>query len=457
MSTSTPPLRIQLTEAHYAADLQSLLRRHKLSCGSPACLLELASHLDTNPALRGDLFNLCTAISHMGESDLSADALLRLVATAAGGHVFSSGDRQIPEPTRAAFLNHYNHWLNRTVDEPLASDAGHRNSRSTGAEHIPTPGSTRFAAASGAQSESRTSSGASGNDPHSNVSRAVSPDMRLGDLTLSELKAYLDQVEGRVERLSPHLAQHEPKPEPASWSKSAPPPPDDLPKAIRDSHLGSEILSLQAASVLPSLAPDAEPATAHGAIRAFRTIEQIAPAVELASGAMMLPPAGEVRQEPSSTMFRSVSDVPEEGSRTFPWLAAAVVLVGLAGTFGYRHLQHTPVSASPASLPSNQDSRTAPDSATTVPALPTSSPAPPAGQSHSPERPFKTRRAIDAGAHLVPREVRMEADAARAEATGYASGQPRQSPRQSSAAPIIRSETLTRQPVSPPTAPNDPQ
>ena len=96
---------------HFLGDLEHLVRRHKVSCGQQSDLEGFASALSTDRALQGNLFNLCTAISHMSPKDLTEEQLLLLVVRAVGGRALD------PENTsprvRSAFLATYAEWTER--------------------------------------------------------------------------------------------------------------------------------------------------------------------------------------------------------------------------------------------------------------------------------------------------------------------------------------------------------
>jgi TonB family protein len=220
----------KVSERQYLGDLTTLFERQRRRSGLALTRDSFASDLTANDALRSGLFTLCNAISHMGESDLSPNELLCLVARALSG-TGSEGDAEIPPALREAFLSGYQEWrdrdLQRIVDsseseiwpppgtsarKPPASDPGPdafaRSELAVGAEAesvepiVSAVGRrTVQEALSLVRRERSTDPGQS--DSQSPLSGTNAED--LGNMTLGELKRVLEEIEGRVSRLGPHI------------------------------------------------------------------------------------------------------------------------------------------------------------------------------------------------------------------------------------------------------------
>ena len=123
MAVPSIPRQRKISDAQFVGDLMSLFDRRGISSGDPQSLEDFGSVLGSNDALRSDLFTLCTAISHMAESDLSGEQLLGLVARALAGYKLLEDDDgvQIPESMRSAFITGYEAWCSRgsELNEPL--------------------------------------------------------------------------------------------------------------------------------------------------------------------------------------------------------------------------------------------------------------------------------------------------------------------------------------------------
>ncbi len=191
MGLSTSGRPGDLLGSQFAADITTLLRRHRVPCSTPADLEDLGLHLQNNSGLRADLFQLCSAISRMYEEDMSAADLLYLVAqtfyrggSGRGGHV------DIPESLRLQFASAYTAWNSRdlaTAEYPRAATpqdhapGGYEPEPDSLASAIPAP-AAQFP------------------PPAVETLERLS----LGSL---ELKMYLDDIERRMNHMEPHLAQ----------------------------------------------------------------------------------------------------------------------------------------------------------------------------------------------------------------------------------------------------------
>ena len=220
----------KVSERQYLGDLTTLFDRQRRRCGLALTLDSFASDLTANDALRSGLFTLCNAISHMGESDLSPGELLSLVARAISG-AGSEVDAEIPEAMRDAFLSGYQEWRDRDLQRIVdASEPEIWPPPGTSARKPPAsaPGPDSFAhneLAVGAEAESiepivsaagrrtvqealslvRRERPAGPGQPDSQSPLTGTNAEDLGNMTLGELKRVLEEIEGRVSRLGPHI------------------------------------------------------------------------------------------------------------------------------------------------------------------------------------------------------------------------------------------------------------
>ena len=220
----------KVSERQYLGDLTTLFDRQRRRSGLALTLESFASDLSANDAFRSGLFTLCNAISHMGESDLSPNELLSLVARALSG-TGSEGDADIPAAMREAFLSGYQEWrdrdLQRIVDsseseiwpppgtsarKPPASDPGPdafaRNELAVGAEAEsvePIVSAVGRRTVQEALSLVRRERPADPGQPDSHSPLTGTNAEDLGNMTLGELKRVLEEIEGRVSRLGPHI------------------------------------------------------------------------------------------------------------------------------------------------------------------------------------------------------------------------------------------------------------
>jgi len=194
------------SEVQFIGDLANLCKLHKIHCGDPKDLAHLGKDLQSNENFRMDLFALCTAISHMSETDLSAEKLLYLVVCAFGGSKTSLRDATIdlPQDAMAAFLDGYETWSKRDPDleekprpvdpesdlPPLHPVRSRFYDAATRAETNPEPTVDR--------PHTHSTNGASSH-------HHIPGNTPLEELTLSELRMYLEDIENRVNRIEPRL------------------------------------------------------------------------------------------------------------------------------------------------------------------------------------------------------------------------------------------------------------
>jgi protein TonB len=210
LSASVPK---KVSDNQFIGDLMNLFERRKIKTGDLATFENFAPTLASNDAFRSQLFTLCTAISHMSADDLSGEQLLALVARALGGPGLPKRDGtvEVPDSMRSAFLAGYEAWTNRTFEpkEPLSWPAPRQPEQREEPLPTPQPADAEPAASRPAVPGARTLQEAldivrerSLADPAMHPAR---PDANTEGLTLSELKALLEEIENRVNRLQPHL------------------------------------------------------------------------------------------------------------------------------------------------------------------------------------------------------------------------------------------------------------
>jgi TonB family protein len=196
-------------ELQFIGDLTNLCKLHKVSCGDSRDLTHLSDDLVSNEKFRLDLFALCTAISHMGTADLSSEQLLTLVARAVAGSGISVSNTDLPQEARSAFIDGYETWSKRELEvefEPWPEDPEPD-------PLPPLPGRSRFfAAAARTHAVPETKNGSPNYHATNGASHHHVPgNTPLENLTLSELRMYLEDIENRVRRIEPHLEQIAPQ------------------------------------------------------------------------------------------------------------------------------------------------------------------------------------------------------------------------------------------------------
>ena len=101
-------------DGQFVADLAGLFERRRIGLGEPHVCEQFEILLTTSDAFRSQLFTLCTAISHMSEHDLSGEELLGLIARALRTE---SGDgASLPALLRQNFLSGLDAWNNRGLE-----------------------------------------------------------------------------------------------------------------------------------------------------------------------------------------------------------------------------------------------------------------------------------------------------------------------------------------------------
>lgn len=182
-------------------DLNSLCKRHKIHCGEPQDLDHLTADLASNDNFRIDLFSLCTAISHMAETDLSPQQLLPLVARAFGGPEAPISDAaDLPNDASSTFIAAYERWTRREPDSDPSPIDG---------DPASDPGPSRYyTAATRSASFLHEMRDDPSNLPADGATirrRPIPANTPLESLTLNELRMYLEEIENRVRRIEPHL------------------------------------------------------------------------------------------------------------------------------------------------------------------------------------------------------------------------------------------------------------
>jgi TonB family protein len=218
LSASVPK---KVSDNQFIGDLMNLFERRKIKCGDATSLENFAATLSSNDALRSQLFTLCTAISHMAAEDLSGEQLLELVARALGGPGLPKRGQvvEIPESMRTAFLSGYEAWSTRGMEpkQPLAWPiTGKAEERSEAATAVavdePKPAAEASAptAAEPAAVNRHTVQEALdiarerrlAETAGSQGAAASGVGANLEGLTVSELKALLQEVEQQVQRVA---------------------------------------------------------------------------------------------------------------------------------------------------------------------------------------------------------------------------------------------------------------
>jgi len=101
----------KMSDGQFVADLAGLFERRRIALGEPHVCEQFEILLTTSDAFRSQLFTLCTAISHMSEQDLSGEELLDLIARALRAH--PADGPALPAVLRQNFLSGLEAWNNR--------------------------------------------------------------------------------------------------------------------------------------------------------------------------------------------------------------------------------------------------------------------------------------------------------------------------------------------------------
>ena len=193
MLSSPLPSKIRPKQNQFLGDITQVFRRHKISFGNRSDPGHLTADLQSNERFRSDLFSLCTAISHMSESDLPPEDLLNLVAEAMSGQ----SQVDIPEDAKTSFAEMYEAWSRRFS---ALDSVGADPEESEPAWQSPANPFSTAATLSGNQPRPDKLRDQPGAPP-----RPLTPDTPIGSLTLGEIKNYLEEIEQRVSRLQPFL------------------------------------------------------------------------------------------------------------------------------------------------------------------------------------------------------------------------------------------------------------
>lgn len=423
MSLMSPPLSARAREDQFVGDLATLFRRYRVRTGTPDCLRALAPQLQANTSLRSDLFALCNAISRMSESDLAAEELLPLVAKAVGG---SRTPAELPSDFRDVFTSGFREWQARLENLPEFSFEAPEEDEAWRKAN-------KFAAA--ASMKTRQTTPAPGADSERD---GIAPETPIGDLTISELRTYLDEIEQRVGRLQPYLdtLRGASVPEPLNAAQGPPvTPPATIPPSEPRRADGAALASSSASPLPEVMHPDpAAPAALDPVELAVLTSPPEGVAVSTDSDdrqePLALGTAAEVQTHaepldrlplrtdagaapPEPYMFRSLAEPQPSSSRALLWVAAALALLAPAAYYGRRYVETPPLPSQIAPPPAPALSPADPPAATSEPAAQPVA-TKPAALSPAPNLP--ARRHVSS-THLQPAEVRMAAEAARAESS----------------------------------------
>ncbi len=229
MSSHSISLGNGRSDLQFIGDLINLCKRHQISCGDPQDLDHLASDILFNEEFRIDLFTLCTAIGHMTEVEPSPEQLLVLVARALGGPGISLGKANvdIPHAASSAFLQNYESWSRHEPDHGADSSWPIEQTPPPPQPIPPQPITLQprqtpysIAAARSSDAHGPQEVPPAGHSTTTEPShRPIPPNTPLENLTLSELKMYLEEIESRVTRIEPH---HIEKIEPQQIEKLSP-------------------------------------------------------------------------------------------------------------------------------------------------------------------------------------------------------------------------------------------
>ncbi|MDP9051920.1 MAG: energy transducer TonB [Acidobacteriota bacterium] len=205
MASLSIPLPRKIPDDQFIGDLMNLFERRKMKCGDESSLESFASRLESNDALKSDLFTLCTAISHMSAQDLTGEELLVLVAKALCGPGVgkAAAPPEIPASMRRAFLEGYEAWGARAafaIEQPLVwpppREAEIREEAEVGEPTDPAEGSRTIQEALEIARE---------RSPNGMLPRANAPVPNIEHLTIHELKRLREDIEHRVSRIEPQV------------------------------------------------------------------------------------------------------------------------------------------------------------------------------------------------------------------------------------------------------------
>jgi hypothetical protein len=103
--------RRKMSDGRYVADLAALFERRRIDLGEPHVCEQFEILLTTSDSFRGQLFTLCTAISHMSEEDRTGDELLDMIARAL--RTEPQDGTALPAALKQSFLSGFDAWTNR--------------------------------------------------------------------------------------------------------------------------------------------------------------------------------------------------------------------------------------------------------------------------------------------------------------------------------------------------------
>jgi hypothetical protein len=413
MNLLSLPVSAHARDDQFVSDLASLLRRYRVRTGTPDCLNAFAPQLQANDSLRSDLFALCNAISRMCEADLTPEELLNLVARAVGGPLVLSDNGTLPSEVVEVFTSGLREWQARIDNQPEFSFEAPEEDEAWRKAN-------KFAAAA-----SMNARQASGGADVTSIRGEIPPQTPIGDLTLSELRSYLDEIEQRVGRLQPFLESLRGTAvtevlnvAPGELEPSITVLPSEE-QTLENQELespggqGKELGAQNAIAVDETTSSSSEPETeAGGAPEAgnappANARSEVRPVDAEIAGRLLL--RGRPNADsPQPYLFRSLEEQEPSRSGGLLWVAAVLALLAPLGYFGRRYVETQP--------PVQQ---IAPPRAPTAPIE--AQPAATAEHSRigaSPEAsptPTRPARRATSTTHLDSRAVRMAAEAARAE------------------------------------------
>jgi len=218
-------------DGQYIADLANLFERRRIALGDAHVCEQFEILFTTSEAFRGQLFTLCTAISHMSDADLSGEELLSLVVCA-----LRSPSGEMPESLRSRFLAGMEAWNNRGLaamdewpprkkasvsetvipSEPWPSLVSSLPEPVTMTEPSPVPALVRPAGVRTLQEALELAKVRGGDGPlrpEPVVPEAVPVAVQdTNSATIEELNTLLAQIEERMKRLRPQLVESEAQP-----------------------------------------------------------------------------------------------------------------------------------------------------------------------------------------------------------------------------------------------------
>ena len=411
MTPLSPPFAVRPREDQFVADLANLFRRHRVRTGSPEYLELLAPVLHANNALRSDLLMLCNAISRMAESDLAPEELLQLVAKAVIGPAAQETEVPVPAELRDLFITSWQEYQARA--ESLSADPW--DTPASGPES-PQRSVGKFALAA-SRSAKQPAASASQQEPSE-----VTPETRIGELTISQLRTYLDDIEQRVGRLQPYLSSLQAGlPDQTAAPAVAEVAEANLPgiENSNSDHTSETLMIVSADSPDDSPAADetAPKSTPPQILSTPQELDPEEPLTKASADAITdqsedAPPRLPLRtvlpledtalaDRHRSGMFRSVSEPETAWSRRLLWTTAVLALLAPAAYFGEAYLYRAPA--------------TMPLTAPQPPGYPPPQALSPASAQVAPPAPAVLHATAHSTPRLLPKEVQMEAQAARAQ------------------------------------------